>query len=123
MNKPTIFKALWAIVLLTFITHQARAADAKDFEARQYKDADGNVLLYRLFKPADYDPGKKYPLILFLHGAGERGNNNTAQVRDAVYFAKEPFQKDHPAFVVAPQCPGPKPAFAIFGTSTTFDQT
>jgi predicted esterase len=105
-----------------FTTHGAGAADLKDFEAREYKGADGNVLLYRIYKPKDYDAAKKYPLILFLHGAGERGNDNKAQVRDALYFARDAFQKDHPAFVVAPQCPGARQAFEIYGTSKGFNQ-
>jgi len=112
-------------LLLTFTTLAGRSADAtiKDFEAREQKDEFGNVLPYRLFKPAGYDPAKKYPVILFLHGAGERGSDNTKQVRDALHFAKEAVQKNHPAFVIAPQCPGSRPAFQVWGTGKEFDQT
>lgn len=123
MNHHKALRALVTIALLTFTTHAAVAADAKDFEPREYKDADGNVLLYRLYKPKDYDPAKKFPLVLFLHGAGERGNDNLAQVRDALYFAKDAVQKDHPCFVVAPQCPSAPKAFQIYGSSKSFDQT
>jgi hypothetical protein len=123
MNNHKASRALLAIALLMLTTQQTRAADLKDFEAREYKDADGNVLLYRIYKPKDYDPAKKYPLILFLHGAGERGNDNKAQVRDALYFAKDPFQKVQPSFVVAPQCPGARQAFQIYGTSKRYNQT
>ncbi len=110
---------------LTLLTSVACSADAtaKDFEARQEKDADGNVLNYRLFKPAGYDAGKKYPVILFLHGAGERGSNNTAQVRDALHFTTEAVQKEHPCFVIAPQCPGGRLAFQVYGTSKEYEQT
>lgn len=122
MNRPTTPRAAIAIALLIFTTHAACAVDLKDFEAREYKDADGNVLLYRVYKPKDYDAAKKYPMILFLHGAGERGNDNKAQVRDALYFARDAYQKDHPAFVVAPQCPGARQAFEIYGTSKSYNQ-
>jgi len=110
---------------LILSTSSARAADAtiKDFEAREQKDEYGNVLQYRLFKPAGYDPAKKYPVILFLHGAGERGGDNTKQVRDALHFTKESVQKDHPAFVIAPQCPGERLAFQVWGSGKVFDQT
>jgi poly(3-hydroxybutyrate) depolymerase len=123
MRKQTTLRGLLTIVLLTFITHSAIAVEAKDFEAREYKDADGNVLLYRLFKPKDYDPARKYPLVLFLHGAGERGNNNLAQVRDALYFAKEAAQKENPCFVVAPQCPNGAQAFQVYGSSKNYNQS
>lgn len=122
MNNHKANRTLLAIALLILTTYQTRAADLKDFEAREYKDADGNVLLYRLYKPKDYDAAQKYPLILFLHGAGERGNDNKAQVRDALYFAKDPFQTVQECFVVAPQCPGSRQAFQIYGTSKNLNQ-
>lgn len=122
MNKQSRVRTLAAVFILILTTCGAGAADLKDFEAREYKDADGNVLLYRIYKPKDYDAAKKYPLILFLHGAGERGNDNKAQVRDALYFARDPFQNEHPAFVVAPQCPGARQAFEVYGTSKSFNQ-
>lgn len=117
----TLHRLLLAALL--FATLHLRAAELKDFEPREHRDADGNVLLYRLYKPANYDANRKYPLILFLHGAGERGNNNTAQVRDALYFARDEVQKDHPCFVVAPQVPGSRLAFQIAGAQKSFDQT
>jgi poly(3-hydroxybutyrate) depolymerase len=111
------------LALLALTTQGACGADLKDFEAREYMDADGNVLLYRIYKPKDYDAAKKYPLVLFLHGAGERGNNNTAQVRDALYWARDVVQKDHPCFVVAPQVPARRQAFQLYGTNKEFNQT
>lgn len=61
---------------------------------------------YRLLSPSNVTPGKKYPLILFLHGAGERGEDNTAQLihvlPDFAQFAAEGRLN---AFIAAPQCP------------------
>src|SRR2546423_12975181 len=102
MAKRFSIPVVAAVGLLLASANVACSADIKDFEARQYKDADGNVLLYRLYKPKNYDAGQKYPLILFLHGAGERGNNNTAQVRDALHWAKDAVQKENPCFILAP---------------------
>ncbi|MBQ7335070.1 MAG: prolyl oligopeptidase family serine peptidase [Clostridia bacterium] len=61
---------------------------------------------YRLYLPADYSAEKSYPLILFLHGAGERGNDNTAQLKNAIgqMFA-DPASPVYQCIVVAPQCP------------------
>jgi predicted peptidase len=61
---------------------------------------------YLLYLPPDYeaDPAKKWPLVFFLHGAGERGNDpETVKVHG---LPKEIDQgKDFPFIVVAPQCP------------------
>ena len=61
---------------------------------------------YRLLAPIGVEAGKQYPLVLFLHGAGERGNDNQKQlVHAAVDFAHPKRMKRFPAFVVFPQCP------------------
>jgi predicted peptidase len=83
---------------------------ADEPETREFKDATGKTLPYRLIKPAKIEPGKKYPLVLLLHGAGERGTDNKAQLV-WWYDAKKPSLLTHPAFVeagcfaIAPQCP------------------
>lgn len=66
---------------------------------------DGDTLPYRLLLPANYDPGKKYPLVLFLHGAGERGNDNEKQlIHGAKLFLTDEAKSKFPAIVVFPQC-------------------
>ncbi len=76
------------------------------FMARTFTDSSNLCLCYRLYVPADYDAEKTYPLLVFLHGAGERGNDNTAQLRNGI---GQIFQKvGSPlldAIIVAPQCP------------------
>ena len=55
--------------------------------------------------PQNYDSTKKYPLVYFLHGAGERGNDNEKQLmHGASLFLREDTRKDYPAIVVFPQC-------------------
>jgi len=78
----------------------------KLFEPRQFSDPDGNVLQYRLMKPIDFDPEKKYPLVIFLHGAGERGSDNVSQLKHGTReFSSETNRIKYPAYVLAPQCP------------------
>ncbi len=73
------------------------------FEARTFSYG-GEEFRYRLRTPKDPEPGKKYPLLLFLHGAGERGSDNAAQLRHLpVLFAKEPYSQ-YEAYVLVPQC-------------------
>lgn len=60
---------------------------------------------------------KKLPLVIFLHGSGERGFDNESQLRNAVYAFLEPanFGKN-PCYILAPQCPS---EFRWSGTDIT----
>lgn len=76
------------------------------YEAKQFISDDGDTLLYRVMYPEEYVEGESYPLVLFLHGAGERGDDNAAQLTWGVdAFADEDFRQEHPAIVIAPQVP------------------
>ncbi len=98
---------LLALGCLLCLPALAWAADDRErFEARTYTDAAGTKLLYRLLKPKDYDPKRRYPVVVFLHGAGERGNDNFAQLKHGMAdFASDAVREKYPAFVIAPQCP------------------
>jgi predicted peptidase len=75
-------------------------------EKKTYTGADGKTLPYRLLKPLNYDPKEKYPLVVFLHGAGERGDDNDKQLLHGVpEFLTAENRKDYPCFLIAPQCP------------------
>lgn len=83
---------------------------AKLFEPREFagktEATQGQVLKYRLLKPLDFDPSEKYPLVVFFHGAGERGMDNTAQlVHGMADFCDPEVRKKFPCYVLAPQCP------------------
>lgn len=61
---------------------------------------------YLLYLPGEYgkEPGKKWPLILFLHGAGERGSDvDKVRVHGPPKLAYA--GKDLPFVIVSPQCP------------------
>lgn len=65
-----------------------------------------DTLPYRILYPADFNPKEKYPLILFLHGSGERGNDNELQLANGGdFFLDQINNKKVKAVVVAPQCP------------------
>ncbi len=86
-----------------------QADDRDRFESRVFSDPEGGQLLYRLLIPKNYDPKTRYPLVLFLHGAGERGDDNKAQlIHGMADYASDALQDKHPCFVVAPQCPANK---------------
>ena len=61
-------------------------------------------LNYRVFYPDNFDPLKEYPLLLFMHGAGERGDNNDAQLTHGSDLIAVGMNK-HDAIAIFPQCP------------------
>lgn len=66
----------------------------------------GDTLRYRLFVPEKKDT--LLPLLLFLHGAGERGSDNEKQLIHGKRFLDSALQQKHPCIVLAPQCPNGK---------------
>lgn len=59
----------------------------------------------RLLRPPQIEPGKTYPVVLFLHGAGERGTDNEEQLAYLPTWLAEPaMQERYPCYLVAPQC-------------------
>lgn len=75
-------------------------------EAREWKTDDGSVIKYRWSAPEKIERGKTYPLVLFLHGSGERGDDNKAQLKHGVISIIRGAEKlGSPVFLIAPQCP------------------
>ena len=75
-------------------------------QAREWKAPDGTLVRYRWSAPETLEPGKTYPLVLFLHGAGERGTDNAAQLKHGVGPILAGADKlKQPCFLIAPQCP------------------
>lgn len=102
-------KALsWAIIammLMSFLIPKAVHTQENRFGYGNYSDGSGDTLLYRIVFP-DYDTSATYPLVIFLHGSGERGDDNKAQLKWGVQnFATDENLVLHPAIIVAPQCP------------------
>lgn len=65
-----------------------------------------NTLPYQIMFPRDYDVSQEYPLVVFLHGAGEKGTNNTSQMANGPdTFGSFEARTDYPAIVIFPQCP------------------
>ena len=92
---------------LGYAAEEVTSVELDDYEAREYTDATGNKIQYRLFVPRGYDPEKKYPLVLFHHGAGGSGNDNRRNLEGACVWewAGPERQAENPAFIVAPQIP------------------
>lgn len=76
------------------------------YQKRNYMSTTGLTLPYRILYPENYDNAKKYPLLLFLHGAGERGHDNEKQlIHGSKLFTDSENRQAYPAIVIFPQCP------------------
>jgi predicted peptidase len=106
MLKLMLLGFLITLVVL-MIADTSAAKDPLPLEKHVYKDASTTKELpYQLLKPLAVEEGKKYPLILFLHGAGERGTDNEKQLVHGVpQFATKEEREKYPCFLIAPQCP------------------
>lgn len=92
------------------VTEPAAYPYAGGFQQRMYKSGRGDSIRYLLFIPRKYNPKKRYPLVLWLHGRSYRGNDLHALLSwgDAygpLFFARPENQEKYPCFIVAPQCP------------------
>ena len=74
------------------------------FEAMQYTDGDFSMK-YRVHVP---EVTENAPVVMFFHGAGERGSDNSAQITtyNGIKTAIENSDRLEDAFIIAPQCPG-----------------
>lgn len=98
--KPRFFLFIGLCCSLTSLM-----AQNKDYSKAVF-EKNGLRLPYRILLPENYNPKQKYPLLLFLHGAGERGEDNVAQLtHGSDQFLSNGFRQSFPAIVVFPQCP------------------
>jgi predicted peptidase len=78
-----------------------------EFEAHTFPWGGGAKMPYRSLKPPSAPNGKKYPLVLVLHGWGERGTDNQKQLKDiGSVFVKPDVRKRFPCFMLVPQANG-----------------
>ncbi len=109
-----------AFLLLTFLLcfQLIRAQDHTMYQKKVYKSKSGGELNYRILYPENYSQGKKFPVLLFLHGSGERGNDNEKQLLHGSDLFLNPSNREkYPAIVLFPQCPEGK-SWASFDIRT-----
>jgi len=125
MRKQLLMAIFWGVTFMTtdanhLAAQQANSANAA-YQPKTFSSED-QQLLYRFLTPETIAPDQKYPLVLFLHGAGERGDDNTKQlVHGLSEFITDDNRRDFPCFVVAPQCPAEKKWVEVDWTKTEHD--
>lgn len=94
------------ILMMTMISFSHTQAQDMEAYSREAFISNSDTLRYRWLTPAGLDVHKKYPLIIFLHGSGERGSDNGAQLlHGGALFLKDSLRQAFPAYVLFPQCP------------------
>ncbi len=99
------------ILLITFIFIFPATATAHGYQANkeyakcEFVDSQNRSMPYRMLSPQNMEQGEQYPLVLFLHGSGERGDDNEKQLAHGASMFTNPVNAEKfPAFVVFPQC-------------------
>ena len=101
---PISRTALFVLLIMTAISfNPINGQDLSEYKADMLTQKN-DTLPYRILLPKNYNPNVKYPLIIFLHGSGERGKDNNLQLtHGADLFLKASVRQDYPAVVVFPQ--------------------
>jgi predicted peptidase len=95
--------AVGGLLCLAVARSRAGGRGEHGFQHRVYKDADGTESKYVVFVPQDYKGDKEYPVILFLHGAGETLGGSKQPVAVGIGPAIKKREKTFPFIVVIPQ--------------------
>jgi predicted peptidase len=101
MQNRTLFLATLFSLLSLLAMAQKQPPPFKKFAHTTKTD----TLPYGLLSPLKITPGEKYPLVIFLHGAGERGNDNDKHIKHIQILFNRNVLDKYPSFVLAPQCP------------------
>jgi predicted peptidase len=101
---------MFLLFFLTSLMISPQSGPVDGFIPGVYK-GHGTTMPYRLFVPANYNPNNKYPLVIWLHGAGSAGTDNLGQISldnrlGTHFWTRSENQEKHPAFVLAPQSKG-----------------
>ena len=105
MKNPKTKLIILFLIFISYAYVNSIFAQPSRFEKNKFINDKGDTLNYRSLYP-DYNPSRKYPLVIFLHGSGERGNDNESQLKWGVMkFATDQAMSMYPAIVIAPQCP------------------
>lgn len=91
--------------MVLFITN-AKIISQKEVYLKKSCVLENDTINYRLLVPNNYNENKKYPMLVFLHGAGERGNDNELQlIHGSSLFTSKKNRNKYNSFIVFPQCP------------------
>ncbi|RXJ51449.1 carboxylesterase family protein [Gelidibacter gilvus] len=98
------FKNTIVIVVLLLLYSSKISAQHEELYLQKQFVSGNDTLNYRVLMPKNFESSNQFPVVLFLHGAGERGRDNARQLShgsELFYKMRDSF----PAIVIFPQCP------------------
>jgi predicted peptidase len=96
----------FVVAFISFMLSRSLCAQDLNEYKKELFARKNQVLPYRLLYPIVFDTSKQYPLLIFLHGAYEKGNDNEVQLDiGGRYFLADSNRRNFPAVIVFPQCP------------------
>ena len=104
MRHASMLCVLFFAVALAFAPRSAARSKETGFLDRTVS-LHGTTYKYQVFVPENWSPKQKWPIILFLHGAGERGSDGLLQTDIGLPNAIRHDRTRFPTVVVMPQCP------------------
>jgi len=114
--------ALWLMLMFSVTVVQAEELQSSRplfsygqldnmLSRNSFKASNGMTMPYRLYVPKNISPHKTYPLLVFLHGRGERGTDNTAKMfaHTGLFNGQNSIlspanRQKYPSIIVVPQC-------------------
>ncbi|WP_179004805.1 prolyl oligopeptidase family serine peptidase [Winogradskyella forsetii] len=104
--KNIVLRLILTFTIFSPCAKAQQIDSSKDLFSKEYHVQKEDTLRYRMLLPKNFDESKQYPLVLFLHGAGERGSDNKKQLaHGSSLFLNEKHRDSFPAIVIFPQCP------------------
>lgn len=99
MQKTTLLFGLSLLISISSLAQQ-------NFQKKEFIASKNDTLKYQVLFPKDNNSKKGYPLVIFLHGSGERANDNNLQMKHGSAMFSNPVNEEkYPAIVLFPQCP------------------
>lgn len=108
MKRTIAFFCLLAVVISCAQAPVGRKTidNPDEYLYGSFVSENADTLNYRYIEPEYLFDGEEYPLVLFLHGAGERGNDNEKQLVHCSRVFTNPVNREKfPCYVIFPQCP------------------
>ena len=108
MKLRSFFVIVLMVLMTLNVSAQKKSSKKKtkgnSVAEKLYEKSNFESMAYRLLRPLNFDSNKKYPVIISLHGAGERGNDNSKQLKSwPTQLAVDEIRRKFPSYVIAPQ--------------------
>ena len=103
-RRSLIYILLSTIVSVSLAATPTRAKKTETGNLDRNDSVAGTEYRYQVFVPANWTKKQKWPVVLFLHGAGERADDGLIQTEVGIGTAIRRHRDRFPAIVVMPQC-------------------